>query len=141
MLEVEGLRGRACLEVACRLTTGGDLEPTAAAAEPGLIGGLAGGFVGVVVLTDATLEDRVFWATSSRPLFSVPFGFHGCCFLFFKLFAAATLAGIRLVGTGIFSSALVLNRVTMSLKFAEPTFEAAEVERTVGDDTLLGVCL
>ena len=62
---------------------------------------------------------------------------------------AATLAAMRLVGLGIFSSDVVLKRVTMSLKwlalvgvdvFARDT--GVDVfDRKTGDVALLGVCL
>ena len=66
--------------------------------------------------------------------------FHVCGFLLLRLPAAAAVAGMRLVGLGIFSSDLVLKRVTMSLKFGELAFPA--LARTTGDERLRlgGVC-
>lgn len=63
--------------------------------------------------------------------------------------AAATLAAMRLVGLGIFSSDVVLKRVTMSLKWLAFAGVGAlvretgvdEFDRKTGDVVLLGVCL
>lgn len=120
-----------------------------AAADAGLLEGcLADRTDGGAALA---LADRPLSAAAALAFLSsaAPFAFHVCGFLFFKLVAEATLAAMRLVGLGIFSSDVVLKRLTMSLKWL--TFAGAVdvlardtgvvvFEREVGV-VLLGACL
>jgi hypothetical protein len=126
VLDVDSLRSRDCREPAA------DRAPGAAGFIP-----FAAEFGGCFApRTEVVLDDRGF-VDGRFPLSTTPFALYVCELLLFKTFALAASAGMRLVGTGTFSSGL-LNRVTKFLKL--PAFGFSGFGFTVGVDTLLGCC-